>query len=290
MQPLTLQDAVFANMSPEDYHTAVRPKVQASWNLHNVLPKQLDFFLLLSSGSGIVGNRGQANYAIGNTFQDALARHRVSIGLKATALDLGVILSVGFVAERVDDVASHLRAAGFAAMREEEFYAMLDELCNPSLEPSSPLKAQIALGFEIPEILRSKGIEDPGWMHDPLFKHLYQIRTLEGNSGSTQESTNYGLLLAAADTIQAAADIINDAIVHKLCKALMLEASDVDSSKPLHELGVDSLVAVELRTWFLKDLGAEVAVFDMMSEGSIRALALLVAGRSNLVNVVEAKE
>ena len=277
-------------MPIEDYHTAVRPKVQASWNLHNVLPKQLDFFILLSSGSGIVGNRGQANYVVGNTFQDALARHRVSLGLKATALDLGMILSVGFTAEKAD-VMSHLRATGFAAMREEEFHAMLDELCNPHLEPSSPLKAQIALGFEIPETLRSKGIEDPGWMHDPLFKHLYQIRTVGGSADTAEDSINYGLLLAAAQSHQAAVDIIDDAIVRKLCKALTIEKQDVDSSKPLHEHGVDSLVAVELRTWLLRDLGAEVAVFDMMSGSSIRALAELVAGRSSLVNkVAETKE
>ena len=61
-------------------------------------------------------------------------------------------------------------------------------------------------------------------------------------------------------------------------------------SKPLHEHGVDSLVAVELRTWLLKDLGAEVAVFDMMSGSSIRALAGLVAGRSSLVKVPEATD
>ena len=185
---------------------------------------------------------------------------------------------------------SHLRAAGFAAMREEEFHAMLDELCNPHLEPSSPLKAQIALGFEIPETLRSKGIEDPGWMHDLLFKHLYQIRTVGGGADTAEDSANYGLLLAAAQSHQAAVDIINDAIVRKLCKALTIETQDVDPSKPLHEHGVDSLVAVELRTWLLKDLGAEVAVFDMMSGSSIRALAELVAGRSGLVKVVELKE
>lgn len=254
-----------------------------------MLPKKLDFFILLSSGSGIVGNRGQANYVAGNTFQDALARHRVSLGLKATALDLGMILSVGFTAEKAD-VMSHLRAAGFAAMREEEYHAMLDELCNPHLEPSSLLKAQVALGFEIPETLRSKGIEDPGWMHDPLFKHLYQIRTAGGSGDSAEDSVNYGLLLAAAESHQAAVDIINNAIVRKLCKALTIEAQDVDSSKPLHEHGVDSLVAVELRTWLLKDLGAEVAVFDMMSGSSIRALAGLVAGRSSLVNITEAKD
>lgn len=126
-------------------------------------------------------------------------------------------------------------------------------------------------------------------MHDPLFKQMYQIRTVGGSVDSAEDSVNYDLLLAAAESHQSAVDIINDAIVRKLCKALMIEAQDVDSSKPLHEHGVDSLVAVELRTWLLKDLGAEVAVFDMMSGSSLRALAELVAGRSSLVTLPGAK-
>jgi hypothetical protein len=89
-------------MTVEDWYAAARPKVQASWNLHEALPKDLDFFILLSSSSGMVGNRGQANYCAGNSYQDALARHRVLIGLKATSLDLGTILSVGFIAENID--------------------------------------------------------------------------------------------------------------------------------------------------------------------------------------------
>jgi hypothetical protein len=52
----------------------------AAWNLHHCLPRDMDFFILLSSVAGLVGNRGQANYAAGNTFQDALASHRVSLG------------------------------------------------------------------------------------------------------------------------------------------------------------------------------------------------------------------
>lgn len=61
---------------------------------------------------------------------------------KATALDLGMIFSVGFTAEKAD-VMSHLRAAGFAAMREEEFHPMLNELCDPYLGPSSPSRRRL---------------------------------------------------------------------------------------------------------------------------------------------------
>lgn len=93
------QDSLLSNMTLEDYYTTVKPKVDASWNLHDVLPKGLDFFVLLSSISTVWGNRGQANYIIGNAFQDALARYRVRHGWRARAVDVGMILSAGYVAE-----------------------------------------------------------------------------------------------------------------------------------------------------------------------------------------------
>lgn len=80
-------------MSYEDWTQGLAAKVQSSWNLHEALPRRIDFFVLLSSLCGIFGNGGQNNYAADNTFQDALARHRVSLGEKAIAIDLGVVLS-----------------------------------------------------------------------------------------------------------------------------------------------------------------------------------------------------
>ncbi|KAJ4247422.1 hypothetical protein NW762_013097 [Fusarium torreyae] len=85
---MVLKDAIFSNMTEEDYFTAVRPKVIASRNLHELLPHDMDFFILLSSASGVVGNRGQSNYCVGNTHQDALARHRVAQELPGVAVDL----------------------------------------------------------------------------------------------------------------------------------------------------------------------------------------------------------
>jgi acyl carrier protein len=278
-------------MTVEDWHAAVRPKVQASWNLHEALPKDLDFFILLSSSSGMVGNRGQANYSAGNSYQDALARHRVLNGLKATSLDLGTILSVGFIAENTDaDLNTDRRSRGFSSMREEEYHAMLDELCNPHLEQPSLLKAQISLGFQIPENLRSKGVEEPEWMLDPLFRHLYQIRILAGGGDSAGESVNYSVLLAGVESHDAATEIIFNAIVKKLCKLLNIEPRDVDPSKPLPAFGIDSLMAIELRSWLLKEMGAEVAVFEMLEGDSVRAFAALVATRSNFVKSTEMEE
>jgi hypothetical protein len=82
-------------MTYDDWVAATRPKIQGSQNLHELMPQDLDFFVLLSSSAGVIGARGQANYAVGNTFQDALAAHRRSKGLKAVSLDLGLILGAG---------------------------------------------------------------------------------------------------------------------------------------------------------------------------------------------------
>ena len=82
-------------MTYEDWIAATRPKMQGSWNLHKVMPKDLDFFVLLSSSAGVMGARGQANYNAGNGFQDSLAHYRRKNGHAAVSLDLGIILGAG---------------------------------------------------------------------------------------------------------------------------------------------------------------------------------------------------
>jgi KR domain-containing protein len=77
-----------------------------SWNLHELLPQNLDFFILLSSLAGIVGSISQANYAAGNTYQDALVNYRHAKGLPAQSIDLGLIKGVGYVEEHKEVAAN----------------------------------------------------------------------------------------------------------------------------------------------------------------------------------------
>ncbi|KAN0068942.1 reducing polyketide synthase FUB1 [Elaphomyces granulatus] len=234
---MVLKDSTFANMSLEDYYIALKPKVR---NLHDVLPKDLDFFIFLSSVSTFIGNVGQSNYNAGNAFQDALARYRVINGFKGTALDLGIILSVGYLAEYgTSDVINHLRDLGIEPIREEEFHAILDESCNPKLERQPVIKAQVL--FSVQPQVQGNTAEEPGW-------HLQRMRTLGGSAESDGKIINY----------------------------------EIDPTKPLQVLGVDSLVAVELRTWLLRQLDADIAVFGLMEASSVRALATLIASRSGL--------
>ena len=293
---MVLKDSTFANMTLQDWNTPLRPKVAGSWNLHCALPEDLDFFVLLSSIATIWGNRGQSNYSAGNSFQDALARHRVLNGQAATVLDLGMILSVGYVAENEADLVTHLRKMGAEGMREEELHAILNELCGPRRPDTAPsgrapsglssslVKSQISLGLQLPETRAVAGEEYCDWMSDPLVRHLHQIRTQSGAVETEAQTANYGLLLAAAEGPEAAAEIVYDGLKIKLVKALNISAEEVDPNKPLHGMGVDSLVAVELRTWILRQFNADVAVFDLMEVASIRLLAVMIVTRSGFMN------
>lgn len=94
-------------MTYDQWHRGLQPKVNGTINLHNNL-HDVQFFVLLSSLTGVGGNTSQANYAAGNTFQDALARHRTTQGLPAVSIDLGAVEAVGFVAESGREVQDRI--------------------------------------------------------------------------------------------------------------------------------------------------------------------------------------
>ena len=89
---MVLEDSQFASMTGEQWDRAVGSKRDSSWILHEeTMSDELDFFILLSSIASVLGNRGQGNYNIGNTFLNALARYRRSLGLTAISVALGAM-------------------------------------------------------------------------------------------------------------------------------------------------------------------------------------------------------
>jgi hypothetical protein len=278
---MVLRDGIFENMTYEDYTEAVRPKVQGSWNLHKCLPKNLDFFVLLSSSTGITGSRPQANYASGNTYEDALAYFRVSNRQKAISLDLGMMLGVGFVAEN-QEVVSNLKFHGCVPIKEDELLAIMDYCCNPNLPLTNRLNTHITFGLETPLSMRRQGMEESWWMRFAPFTHLFQMGDLEG-SHFEDSSASLEPGLRAAAGVDEAASLIYDALVEKISKILAVAKEDIDENKPLNSYGVDSLIAIEVRNWFMKEAGADVAVFDIIGGASLRQLGYTVAAKSKWV-------
>ena len=267
-------------MTFEDWKLSIAPKVQGSWNLHNLLPQGMDFFICLSSVSGIVGGGGQANYAAANTFMDALVEYRVLSGEKATALDLGWMESEGIAAEN-SFLSSSLAATGcLIPISPAQFHALLDHYCNPSLKVISPVASQAIVGLDIPATMQAKGMKEPHWMQRRTARHLH-LTCLDGSlSISSEEAVDYVKLFRNAASLEDGGRVVREGLLRKLSGALSLPKEDMDTSKPLHTYGVDSLLAVELRNYFAKEMDADMAIFDIMGGSSIESISMLVARKS----------
>ncbi|CAL8574622.1 hypothetical protein XPA_000576 [Xanthoria parietina] len=290
-------------MSHSNFHTVLQPKVQGSWNLHSLLPSNLDFFILLSSYAGIIGSYGQTNYAAGNTYQDALAHHRVAHGHKGISIDLANVRSVGYIAER-DDLAAALRTEDYMGIEEAELLALMEYSCDPTLA-LTPENCQIITGLDTAARLRRRKITEPLYMNRPFFSQLYALDDDEAGAGRHASSSssapnddqsaggnsepNYGHLLSSAgDDIDEAGRIVADGLARKIGAMMELDVQDMDTAQPLHRFGVDSLAAIEIRTWFARTMKADVAIFDIISSSvGIEELGRLAAGKSEFVRGAE---
>lgn len=271
---MVLQDSVYENMTHAQWDTAVRSKVGSSVNLHNLLGDGLDFFILLSSGAGIVGNISQSNYATGSTFQDALARYRVSKGQRATAIDLGLMRTIGIVAETETLQRNFERSIGLAQIEEDEFLTLMDICCNP-VESHTEKKSQMTVGLITPADMLAAGVEVAEMLQRPLFSYFSRPRGL-ASSGNVADTVNFAALFRQATSAEERAGIVTEALATKLARALSMKVEDIETDQPIYSYGVDSLVAIELRNWISKEFGADVPVFEIIGGKSVSALGDLV--------------
>ncbi|KAL5342468.1 hypothetical protein BJX70DRAFT_394689 [Aspergillus crustosus] len=290
---MLLRDAVFEQMSLDDWTTGLSPKLFGTFNLHTEFstPNSLDFFIMLSSVSGVVGIASQANYAAGGAYQDSLARWRQAKGLPGVAIDLGPISDIGYVAtER--KVAERLRRDGDFVMLDEG--AVLRALNAAVLYPGGDSvrneremsRAQMVVGLN--------SAPGPQWDasgrsqlgRDARFMPLRprSIKNASDDSHTSGPATLASQLSSlGADDRATAADLIGAAIATKLAEIFMMPVTEIDLAKPPGHFGVDSLVAVEVRNMLVLQAAADVSIFDILQAGSLRGLAGVVVEKSRLL-------
>ncbi|CAN9271626.1 unnamed protein product [Alternaria alternata] len=284
---MVLQDSIFDNMTHAQWKKTIDSKVKSSWNLHALLPNDLDFFILLSSAAGVLGNAGQSNYAAGCTFQDALSSFRKSHGRKAVSIDLGLMSTVGFVAENEGVRKTLERYQGLRAIDEEEFLALMDILCDLEHPPNlSTINGQVTMGITTPaDLALDNGTMPMEHMHQSLFAYFVQTEAMASSSMHTN-GVNSAARFRQAESVEEMDRVVVESLVRKIARALSMSLEDVDTDKALHLYGVDSLVAVEIRNWITKEFMADVPVFELMSGKSILAIAQLVTKNSQIRKAV----
>ncbi|MBB5167620.1 amino acid adenylation domain-containing protein [Mycobacterium sp. AZCC_0083] len=256
-----LDDSVFTAQTPAHLETALRPKVDAAWNLHELTrDADLAAFVLFSSAAGVLGSPGQANYAAANAFLDALARHRAQLGLPA------VSLAWGWWAEATG-MTGHLDSADKARMGRVGFTPMSTadglELFDAALRQSNSfaLPAQLDLAG-----MRGRARSAGQAAVPALFRRLVgPARRQMDDADSATSGTSLADRLEAMSAVERERELLN-LIRRQAAAVLGYDSVDaVGGDQEFRALGFDSLGAVEFRNRVKAATGAKLptsAVFD----------------------------
>ena len=281
---MLLRDQSWRDMTWDDWCTGIGPKVQGTWNLHNLTMAtgaELDFFVLFSSISGIIGNIGQANYASASSFMDSFVQYRTGLGLAASTVDLGAVFDIGFVSES-DTLLRQMKTMGYHGVKEKD---ILDALVVATAKPSpkatsladsaDPSTFALGLASTLPLSNEKNRVL---WRRDPRFAAYHNVGTAGTEASASGGSDGIKAFLSSARADPAvlkmpeAADTLAHAIGIKVLSLLSKPENELDTSVGLAELGMDSLVSVEMRSWWKQTFGLDISTLEMLGMGTLEVL------------------
>lgn len=256
-------DGLIRNLTREQLQRVLDPKAKGAQNLHELTAHlSLDFFVLFSSATTLFGNPGQASYVAANHWLEALARHRLLLGLPATAVLWGAIDDAGFLARNQEIKDALQSRMGGAALKSQ---TALDTLENLLLQQRSGLGVLELDWKALSRFLPSAGT--------PKFNELARLHT-----GQQEEESNgddiQRLLLKLND--EELTELFAELLKQEISEILRMPTSKIDSSRPLQELGLDSLMSVELVVAVEERFGIRLPVMELSGSSSIAKLTVRI--------------
>jgi thioesterase domain-containing protein/NAD(P)-dependent dehydrogenase (short-subunit alcohol dehydrogenase family)/acyl carrier protein len=244
-----LDDALLQNLTPAHFRTAFKAKVEGAQNLHDALNMSaLDFFVMFSSTTALVGSPGQGNYAAANAALDALAHYWQQRGEKVWSIQWGPWREAGMASQK--GTVERLRSTGVGSLSNVFGMSMLASALG---SPSSMLVAQ---PFRWKTYLQQ-------FVAPPAVLSRF---VAEARSG-------------ARDTRSEAAKDLSPEGILAFVKAVAEESMGgiVEVEKPLSESGMDSLSAVEFRNRLVIEYGVQLPNTLMFDHPTVASVAAYIA-------------
>ncbi|MEU9508679.1 type I polyketide synthase, partial [Micromonospora sp. NPDC048170] len=229
-----LDDNVVDTVGVDQLAGALRAKVDAARNLDELTRgADLSAFVLFSSLAGIMGAAGQATYAPGNAFLDALAQRRRAEGLPATSLAWGLWADGGVSA---GDFEQRLSRAGFGAMAPETAVRALTR----ALERDETY-------LVVADIDWARVAAASGRRPDPLVRDLLAGAGAAAAVGAPVPAADLRLRLSGMPGTEQLR-VLRDLVRAEVAAVLGHESAErVAPDRAFQDLGFTSLAAVELR-------------------------------------------
>lgn len=274
-----LDDGMLLQQSWERFDRVMAPKVAGAWNLHQLTQHEsLDFFVLFSSVAALVGAPGQGNYAAANAFLDALAHYRHSQGLKALSLNWGPWAEVGMAAALNDRDNRRWRDSGASLITPEQGIQALAQ----TIQQNAPQVVVLPVNWSRFGRQFSNGNEPP------LFSRLIgeaRIPAPNGYLGQEDDKLMEQLAAASPDEQHNLLNNYTQRLVMKIFK--LDQAGSLDTRLSLSDLGLDSLMAVELKNRIESDLQVSIGVNQLLEGINVGQLTALVMDKLVETRIIE---
>ena len=261
---MVIDDAPISALTRDRMRNVLEPKAYGAWLLHDgTRGMDLDCFVMFSSVSSIFGNSAQANYASANAFLDALAHQRHASGLPALVINWGALGGEGYVA-RNERVAEYLARQGTTPLTPGEVVVLLESFLNAGATQALALRVDWSKWRQ----------SFRGSQESPLLEHIF---TASGDGVETAGSkSDWRVRIETAATEDRLA-LIGQAVRDVVGSVLRVKPDGLRADQPLTDLGLDSLMAVEIENSIESTIGVALPPASLMRARTISQIATLIA-------------
>ncbi|BAV99309.1 type I polyketide synthase [Lysobacter enzymogenes] len=263
---------LLAQSDHAEFLSAFPPKAVGAWNLHRAFAaRPLDFFVLFSSVAAQVASMGQGNYAAANNFLDLLAQHRRAQGLPALSVGWGPWGDVGMAIKL--DLTTFFHDRGLYPMSAEQGCRALGRLLTAPELPHA-----VVLGAKWTRV----GETSPLGIAAPHIQALVEAERQEdaqAGAGSGEDKVDIHLRLAQCEDEPALARTLAEYVRELACRILRADPSALGLDESLSQLGLDSMMAIEMKNRIEHSLRVGLSVLELLKGASPNQLGALLAAQ-----------
>jgi len=260
---MVIDDAPLVSLTRERMRNVMAPKAYGAWLLHEATRDlELDCFVMFSSVSSIFGNPAQGSYGAANAFLDSLAHHRRALGLPALTVNWGVLGGEGYVA-RNERVAEFLARQGTEELSPREVVEVLESSLTAGVTQMMAIRVDWTKWRQF-----FRGMQE-----NPLLERIFASVESQEASGATSD---WRLKIESAAPEELVA-IIGQALRDVVGSVLRVKPDTLRDDQPLTELGLDSLMGVEIENSIESAIGVTLPPASLIRARTIAQIVALIA-------------